>query len=53
MGDMIEVLAGVEAGDRVVINPPTRLRDGAKIKDQREVTERRGRKKIHRRDQRI
>ena len=32
LGDMIEVLAGLEAGERVVIKPPPRLKDGAKIK---------------------
>ena len=31
-GDMIEVLAGVEAGDKVVIKPPKRLRNGSRIK---------------------
>jgi RND family efflux transporter MFP subunit len=32
MGDMVEVLEGVKAGDRVVLNPPARLRNGSKIK---------------------
>ena len=32
MGDMVEVLGGVKVGDRVVLNPPDRLRDGSKIK---------------------
>jgi RND family efflux transporter MFP subunit len=32
MGDMVEVLEGVKAGDRVVLNPPARLRNGLKIK---------------------
>jgi RND family efflux transporter MFP subunit len=32
MGDMVEVLGGVKAGDRVVLNPPARLKSGSKIK---------------------
>jgi RND family efflux transporter MFP subunit len=32
MGDMVEVLEGVKAGDRVVLNPPDRLKNGSKIK---------------------
>jgi RND family efflux transporter MFP subunit len=32
MGDMVEVLEGVKAGDRVVLNPSNRLRNGSKIK---------------------
>jgi RND family efflux transporter MFP subunit len=32
MGDMVEVVDGVKAGDRVVLNPPARLRNGLKIK---------------------
>jgi RND family efflux transporter MFP subunit len=32
MGDMVEVLEGVQAGDTVVLNPPDRLRNGSKIK---------------------
>lgn len=31
-GDLTEVLAGVEAGERVVIRPPKRLRNGSRIK---------------------
>jgi RND family efflux transporter MFP subunit len=31
-GDRMEVLNGVQAGDRVVIKPPKRLRNGSKIK---------------------
>ncbi|MFB3883713.1 MAG: efflux RND transporter periplasmic adaptor subunit [Thermodesulfobacteriota bacterium] len=31
-GEMIEVLEGIEAGDRVVANPPKRLKDGSRIK---------------------
>ena len=31
-GGMIEVLAGVEAGEKVVIKPPKRLRNGSRIK---------------------
>jgi RND family efflux transporter MFP subunit len=32
MGDMIEVLSGLKTGDQVVVNPPVRLTNGAKIK---------------------
>jgi len=32
MGDMVEVLGGVKVGDRVVLNPSDRLRNGTKIK---------------------
>jgi RND family efflux transporter MFP subunit len=32
MGDMVEVLQGVKVGDRVVLNPSDRLRNGSKIK---------------------
>ncbi len=32
LGDMMEVLGGVKAGDKVVVNPPPKLRTGAKIK---------------------
>jgi RND family efflux transporter MFP subunit len=32
MGDMIEVLGGVKVGDRIVLNPSNKLRDGSKIK---------------------
>jgi RND family efflux transporter MFP subunit len=32
IGDMIEVLEGVKAGEQVVLNPPGRLRNGAGIK---------------------
>jgi len=32
MGDMVEVVDGVKVGDRVVLNPPARLRNGLKIK---------------------
>jgi multidrug efflux pump subunit AcrA (membrane-fusion protein) len=32
MGDMVEVLGGVNVGDRVVLSPPNRLRTGSKIK---------------------
>jgi RND family efflux transporter MFP subunit len=31
-GDMVEVLSGVKAGDRVVLRPLDKIRDGAKIK---------------------
>jgi RND family efflux transporter MFP subunit len=31
MGDMVEVLGGVKVGDRVVLNPPDRLKNGSKI----------------------
>ncbi len=32
LGDMVEVLDGVKAGDQVVLNPPVRLRNGLTIK---------------------
>jgi multidrug efflux pump subunit AcrA (membrane-fusion protein) len=32
MGDMVEVLGGVKVGDRVVLNPPDRLKNGSRIK---------------------
>jgi RND family efflux transporter MFP subunit len=32
LGDMVEVLGGVKAGDRVVLNPPEGLKNGSKIK---------------------
>jgi RND family efflux transporter MFP subunit len=32
LGDMIEVLRGAKAGDRVVAKPPKRLKNGSKIK---------------------
>jgi RND family efflux transporter MFP subunit len=32
LGDMIEVLGGVKAGDKVVVKTPEKLRDGARIK---------------------
>jgi RND family efflux transporter MFP subunit len=32
IGDMVEVLEGVKAGEQVVLNPPSRLRNGARIK---------------------
>jgi RND family efflux transporter MFP subunit len=32
MGDMVEVLEGVKVGDRVVLNPSGRLKNGSKIK---------------------
>jgi RND family efflux transporter MFP subunit len=35
-GDMVEILSGLKAGDRVVIKPPKRLKDGSRIK----ITER-------------
>ncbi|MHB8909029.1 MAG: efflux RND transporter periplasmic adaptor subunit [Syntrophales bacterium] len=31
-GDMVEILSGLKAGDRVVANPPKGLKDGARIK---------------------
>jgi hypothetical protein len=31
-GDLVEVLDGVKAGDRVVINPSPRVEDGSRIK---------------------
>lgn len=32
LGDMIEILSGVKPGQKVVINPPAKLKDGARIK---------------------
>jgi RND family efflux transporter MFP subunit len=32
IGDMLEVLEGVQAGDRIVLNPPATLRSGSRIK---------------------
>ena len=32
LGDMLEVLGGAKVGDRVVLNPPDRLKSGSKIK---------------------
>ncbi|MCJ7664335.1 MAG: efflux RND transporter periplasmic adaptor subunit [Desulfobacterales bacterium] len=32
LGDMVEVLQGVKAGDKVVLNPSERLKNGSKIK---------------------
>ena len=32
LGDFVEVLGGVKAGDKVVINPPAKLKSGSKIK---------------------
>jgi RND family efflux transporter MFP subunit len=32
IGDMIEVLEGVKAGDKIVLNPSDRLKNGSKIK---------------------
>jgi hypothetical protein len=32
MGDMDEVLQGVKAGDKVILKPSDKLRDGSKIK---------------------
>jgi RND family efflux transporter MFP subunit len=32
LGDMIEVASGLKAGDRVVLNPPDRLKDGDRVK---------------------
>jgi HlyD family secretion protein len=31
-GDLVEVLEGLKAGDRVVVNPPSGLRDGSRIR---------------------
>jgi multidrug efflux pump subunit AcrA (membrane-fusion protein) len=31
-GDMMEVLSGVEAGEKVVIKPPKKLRNGSRVK---------------------
>lgn len=32
MGEMVEVLNGLKIGDRVVINPSSRLRDGQRVR---------------------
>lgn len=32
IGDMVEVLDGVKAGDQIVLNPPNRLKNGGRIK---------------------
>lgn len=32
IGDMVEVISGIKAGDKIVASPPARLRDGARIK---------------------
>jgi RND family efflux transporter MFP subunit len=32
IGDMVEVLDGINVGDQIVLNPPERLRNGLKIK---------------------
>jgi len=32
LGDMIEILGGVKAGERVVVKPPNRLRNGSRVK---------------------
>jgi len=31
-GDMVEILSGLKAGDRVVVKPPKGLKDGSRIK---------------------
>jgi multidrug efflux pump subunit AcrA (membrane-fusion protein) len=31
-GDMVEILSGLKAGDRIVVTPPKRLKDGSRIK---------------------
>jgi multidrug efflux pump subunit AcrA (membrane-fusion protein) len=33
-GDLVEVLAGVEAGEKVVIKPTKKLRNGSRVKIQ-------------------
>ncbi len=32
IGDMVEVIDGLKAGDQVVLDPPAKLKSGAKIK---------------------
>jgi len=32
LGDFIEVLGGLTAGEKIVLNPPKKLRDGSKVK---------------------
>jgi multidrug efflux pump subunit AcrA (membrane-fusion protein) len=31
-GEMSEIITGIKAGDRVVINPPDRIKNNSKIK---------------------
>ena len=33
LGDALEVKAGLKAGDRVVLNPPDKLKDGASVRE--------------------
>jgi len=35
-GDLVEVLAGVQAGDPVVVGPPAKLRDGSRVRTEGE-----------------
>ncbi len=32
LGDMIEVLSGIKSGDRVVLTPLDKLKDGVRVK---------------------
>ena len=32
LGEMVEVQGGVKPGEKIVVNPPSRLKDGAKVK---------------------
>jgi RND family efflux transporter MFP subunit len=32
LGDLVEILSGLKAGDRLVVSPPAALKDGARIK---------------------
>jgi multidrug efflux pump subunit AcrA (membrane-fusion protein) len=32
LGDMVEIADGLKAGEKVVLNPPSNLKDGSKIK---------------------
>jgi multidrug efflux pump subunit AcrA (membrane-fusion protein) len=34
LGDMIEVLSGIKAGDRVVLKPLNKMKDGVRVKVQ-------------------
>src|SRR4030065_2663361 len=34
LGDMIEVLSGIKAGDRVVLKPLNKMKDGVRVKEQ-------------------
>ena len=37
LGDLVEVIEGVKAGDKVVVNPPKKLKNGSKISVQKKI----------------